>query len=243
MKNTLLILLLLWGLLGCKSSSLKDAKSEEIIETAIKAHGGKQYENLKLSFDFRKFKVKIQQTPHNFIYLRSTTDTLGHRIIDSLNQGNFFRSIDGKIQELSPKDHDKYKEAVNSIAYFMLLPYKLRDPAVIAKYMGQKTIEGKLYDKVKVSFRKEGGGKDYTDSYCYWFDNQTHLIQFLSYTNGGPRFRKVKNRTQVKGMVFQDYDNYEILDKNTGPENYDEAYAQGKSKWLSEIVQTNYTLD
>ena len=70
----------------------------------------------------------------------------------------------------------------------------------------KREVEKENYDKVKVWFDKEGGGKDFEDVYCYWFNQKTHLIDYLAYTNGGPRFRRVKNRKTVGGIVFQDYE-------------------------------------
>jgi hypothetical protein len=133
-----------------------------------------------------------------------------------------------------------YKEATNSIAYFVLLPYKLSEPAVQLEYLGQITINQQLYNKVKVSFRQEGGGKDYGDIFCYWFNAKTKMLDYLAYANGGPRFRKATQRTTVKGIVFQNYDNYVLLDSNIITSNYDSAYIKQRIKLLSKIEQTDF---
>jgi hypothetical protein len=237
MKN--LVLLALVFALGCTKKK-GDQVAQNIIIEAVKAHGGAAYEDLNVSFDFRKFAVSIRQQVRAYTYSRTQTDSTGKVIKDELANDKFTRTINTKAITLSPKDESKYREATNSIAYFMLLPYKLLDPAVNAKYLGENTIDGQTYQKIQVSFDAEGGGKDHTDKFCYWINKETHMVDYLAYTNGGPRFRKAKGRIISKGVTFQNYDNYEILDKSVGPEAYDEIFKAGKAKFLSEIIQTNY---
>jgi hypothetical protein len=233
------VLLLTMATTSCTKKT-EDAKAKAILIECVKTHGGAAYEDLNVNFDFRKYKISIKNQARAYTYSRTFTDSTGNVIQDILKDNIFERSQNQKPVRLSPKDHEKYKEAVNSVAYFALLPYKLLDPAVNATYIGQNTIEGQVYEKIKVSFDAEGGGKDHTDTFCYWINKETHSLDYLAYTNGGPRFRKAKNRTVFKSVTFQDYDNYEIGDKTIGPEKYDEIFKAGKAKLLSEIIQTNY---
>jgi hypothetical protein len=237
MKKIIVLFLIL---LSACSKKKSDHKATDIITECVKTHGGAAYEDLEVSFDFRKFTVSIRQQARTYAYSRTHTDSTGKVIKDVLANDKFERKIDGTATVLSAKDESKYKEATNSIAYFMLLPYKLLDPAVNAKYLGENTIDGQTYEKIRVSFDAEGGGKDHTDTYCYWIHKEKHTLDYLAYTNGGPRFRKAKDRAVFKGITFQNYDNYEILDKNIGPEAYDEIFKAGKAKLLSEIIQTKY---
>ncbi|AEI49898.1 DUF6503 family protein [Runella slithyformis] len=225
------------------SSSAKkviDEKAKAIVDQCIEAHGGSHYQTFDVSFDFRKFKVHLKQTGAQFSYERSMTDSLNNVYHDSLTNDSFVRKRNGKPLDLSQKDADKYREGINSIAYFVLLPYKLSEPAVNLKYVGETTIESQNYHKIKVTFDREGGGKDYEDEFCYWINRQTHTLDYLSYANGGPRFRKATKRHTVGGIVFQDYENYEILDKTISTTQYDKAFLEGNSKLLSKIEQANY---
>jgi hypothetical protein len=153
----------------------------------------------------------------------------------------FSRKINGKKQNLSSKESEKYKEGMNAIAYFVLLPYKLSEAAVNLKYLGETTIENNEYDKVYVTFEKEAGGKDHQDEFCYWINKSSHVLDYLSYSNGGPRFRKAIRRQNVDGVIFQDYDNYKILDTALSTSDYDKAFNAGNAKLLSTIEQKNYT--
>lgn len=222
------------------SQKKTDQKALEIIKKSVDAHGGKNYKNLAVSFDFRQFSYQIKLNKNTYFYQRNFNDSIGNKIEDVLDNGNFSRSINGKKVELSEKDQSRYKEATNSVAYFMLLPYKLLDKAVNLEYLGETTFENNEYHKIKVWFDEEGGGRDHEDIYCYWINKQTHLVDYLAYANGGPRLRKATKRDVIDGITFQNYDNYQILDKEIPANQYDQAFQDGKYKLLSKIEQSNY---
>lgn len=243
MKRSILILGLIYVLSSCKTEDQSDSKAIEIIKKAVEQHGGKNYEKFDISFDFRAFKVRLKQDGENYRFERVTEDSTKNQIKDILTNSSFERLINGEKKVLSEKDFIKYKEGINSIAYFVLLPYKLLDAAVVSEYVGNEVLDGKMYDKISVKFKKEGGGDDHDDVYCYWFNTHTNTMDYLAYKNGGPRFRKAINRKEVGGIIFQDYENYEILDKNISTTEYDKAFKIGKAKLLSKIEQTNYLVN
>ena len=78
------------------------------------------------------------------------------------------------------------------------LPFGLNDPAVIKEYLGQKVINQQLYEKVKVTFLQENGGKDFEDVFVYWIHAESKTVDFLAYSyltdGGGVRFRQAINR-------------------------------------------------
>jgi hypothetical protein len=241
MKQFLIWVLLLSGFTACQQQQRpNDEKARQIIEKCVAAHGGKNYQQFDVAFDFRKFKVRIQHNGATFRYERSTRDTLNNEITDVLTNQTFERKINGKTQNLSASETSKYREGINAVAYFVLLPFKLTDAAVNLQHVGTATLAGQQYDKIKVWFEAEGGGKDHEDVFCYWINQQTHTLDYLAYANGGPRFRKATQRDTVAGIVFQNYENYEILDSLEATTNYDQAFLQGKAKLLSKIEQSNY---
>lgn len=216
----------------------EDAK--KIVQDAITAHGGEHYEKLQVSFDFRGKLITIDQQKDSYSYSRTFTDSNANKIVDVISNEGFQRKINGQVVSLNDSLSMAYKEATNSIAYFILLPYKLSEPAVQLEYLGQITIDQQIYNKVKVSFRQEGGGKDYGDVFCYWFNAKTKMLDYLAYANGGPRFRKATQRTTVKSVVFQNYDNYILADTTLATSDYDSAFIKGQVKLLSKIEQTDY---
>jgi hypothetical protein len=245
MKNNMLkeISLAVLILIGtcCHDKRPRDEKAIAIVKQCIAQHGGKNYQDMDVSFDFRQFRVHLKQKGGSFLYERTSRDSLNNEVRDILTNDSFTRKVNGKKQDLSQKETDKYKEGLNAIAYFALLPYKLSEPAVNLKYLGETTIENKKYDKISVSFEPEGGGKDHGDEFCYWINQTSHTLDYLSYSSGGPRFRKAIKRETVDGITFQDYENYEIADSTLATFNYDKAFIAGNVKLLSKIEQQNYT--
>lgn len=235
----MLISVLALATIACKD---KTDKAREIVDKSIEAHGGAKYENFTAEFDFRKFHIKLMQDNGKFQYERISKDSAKNEVWDILNNEGFLRIINGNQVTLSEKDITKYTNAVNSVAYFVLLPYKLKDKAVNLEYLGETELNKQKYDKVKVWFSKEGGGKDFEDVYCYWFNQKTHLVDYLAYTNGGPRFRRVKKRQTVGGIVFQDYENFAITDTTIQAKDYDKAFIAGRDSLLSLIEQKNITV-
>lgn len=65
-------------------------------------------------------------------------------------------------------------------------------------------------------------------------------MDYLAYSEGGPRFRKATKREMVDDITFQDYENYEIIDSSLSVFNYDKAFITGNGKLLSKIEQHNY---
>ncbi len=241
MFKKILIAALMLIAISCTNKKKGDEKAFQIVEKCIEEHGGRNYKDMDVSFDFRQFRVHLKQKGGAFLYERTSKDSLNNEIHDILTNDSFTREVHGKKQDLTQKETDKYKEGLNAIAYFSLLPYKLSEPAVILKYLGETTIENKKYDKIDVSFEVSSGGKDHYDTFCYWIDQADHTMDYLSYSSGGPRFRKAIKRERVDGVIFQDYENYEVPDSSLATFNYDKAFTDGNVKLLSKIEQSNYT--
>jgi hypothetical protein len=227
--------------MSCRDKRFRDEKAISIVKQCIEQHGGKSYDHVDVSFDFRQFRVHLKQNGGNFLYERTSKDSMNSELHDMLTNETFTREVDGKKQDLAQKESDKYREGLNAIAYFALLPYKLSDPAVNLKYSGEITIENKKYDKIAVSFEETGGGNDHQDEFCYWINQSAHTLDYLAYSKGGLRFRKSTKREKVDGVIFQDYENYESEDSTLSIFKFDDAFIAGKVRLLSKIEQQNFT--
>ncbi|MBO0936178.1 hypothetical protein J2I47_06435 [Fibrella sp. HMF5335] len=228
----------LFLLLTVACQSGKNAQT--LIDQAITAHGGDAWQGKQIEFDFRNFHLVLLQQGGQFRYERTHPDSTGTIIREVLTNDGLTRSLNGQPQVLDTAQAGKYSRAVNSVAYFVLLPFKLRDPAVLADYVGEATVDGQLYDKVRVRFRAEGGGKDHGDVFCYWFNQKTHTMDYLAYSEGGPRFRKAMNPQVVGGIRFQDYINYKGNPADTTASiRYDQQYMAKQLTELSRIENKN----
>lgn len=67
-----------------------------------------------------------------FCYQRTYRDSTGNQLVETLTNNGFVRTLNGKRQTLDSAQTRRYSQAVNSVEYFVLLPAKLSDPAVLA---------------------------------------------------------------------------------------------------------------
>ncbi|HVT18163.1 MAG TPA: hypothetical protein VHQ90_18555 [Thermoanaerobaculia bacterium] len=63
--------------------------------------------------------------------------------------------------------------------YWLLMPYKLKDPGVNLSYDGQEQVDGKSYDKLALSFGKVGLTPG--DHYWAWINRDTHIMDRWAY--------------------------------------------------------------
>lgn len=220
-----------------KSDQLSKETANAIIDNAIKAHGGKLYETVQYQFVFRD-KTYSFNNQNGYTYWVKATDSLGNRVVDTLQNGIFTRNVNNEKIELSSKDVAKYSNALNSVIYFATLPHKLSDAAVHKDYLGETVIHGEDYDIVKVTFEEEGGGEDHDDVFMYWINKKSHYINYLAYSystnNGGVRFRSAYNPRTIDGIRFQDYLNWEAP-VGTPLERLPALFEKGQLKELSKI--------
>jgi len=178
-----------------------------------------------------------------FTYTRSfndTTETGINKVKDVYTNEGLVRTVNGEEVELSERKATAYGNSVNSVLYFVQLPYGLNDAAVIKELLGTVTVKGQPYYKVKVTFQAEGGGTDFEDVFIYWINQESYRVAYLAYlfhvNEGGIRFREAYNQRTINGLVFSDYVNYEVDEKQYTVEEADQLFEAGKLKELSRIV-------
>lgn len=224
--------------LGCSDRS-KDPKM--VIEKSIAAYEQNLLMDAKLAFTFRGKRYTSTRTKDQFIYTRSWQENDTTIISDILiNSVDFTRVVNGDTVFVPDSLAVKYSSSVNSVLYFMQLPYLLTDPAVIASYEGLEVIDEEPYDVIKITFASANGGEDFQDEYRFWFHEKSSLLDYLAYNyhtdGGGVRFRKNANYYVVIGKVkFQDYINYEVP-LGTPLAEIPKLYQRGEIRELSRII-------
>ncbi len=205
--------ILLLFVFSCGSASNGDTdetrldSTAQLMENVFGAHG--DFGNY--SFIFRGNNYTFSITDSTYVYGKlEQTDSL--ILEDVLTNSGFQRNENGVALNLNKADIDRYSEALNSVIYFTCLPLNLNDPAVNREIKPQVSINNRMYDVVEVTFDEEGGGKDHDDVFYYWFNKETHIMDFMAYSykvnGGGVRFREAFNSRMIDGMRFQDYVNY-----------------------------------
>lgn len=208
------VLVAAFGLQSCNSPTEGDdlvVNSEDTLPNVLikmrAAHG----ELGNYQFDFRAHRYTFRFNEDGYEYTRlALTDSV--KQLDVLTNNGLRRYVNDQEIALSSDDQNKYAESINSVIYFVCLPLKVFDPAVVVEMKNPTKIKGAGYDVVRVSFKQEGGGTDFQDVFYYWINQSTHQMDYLAYqyavNGGGVRFRSAFNSRMVGNMRFQDYVNY-----------------------------------
>lgn len=238
------ILLLVLCLSGCGSGD----PAQRVVDRAIDVHGGDHLDRVVIEFDFREYHYTFRLDGGLFRYERARMDSVGY-IRDVLHNDGFFREIDGERVALPDERAEAFASSVNSVAYFALLPFKLSDEAARKRHLGTETIDSEPYHEIEVTFRPEGGGRDYRDRFVYWIHREHYTMDYLAYDyvsdEGGTRFRKAVNPRSIGGLRFQDYENYrsETIDRPGDPiEDLNEEFEAGALELVSMIEKENVTV-
>ena len=207
MKKKIILLFLI--LVSCSNSS--HISTSQIINKSIKAHGWDQ-DDFSIVFDFRDYQYELKRK-NKFYSFQRTTKKEGNVVKDLMSsKKKLKRFINDKSIELSDSMTNLFSNSLNSVMYFFQLPRPLKDQAVITKYLGLAKIFNEKYWTIKVTFKENGGGKDYQDEFRYWININNGQIDYLAYNylteGGGTRFRQAVNKQLNQGFIFQDYINF-----------------------------------
>ena len=237
MKKYFLFLFII-GLYSCNEETTQ-SQADEIIAKAIEKAGGEKYKKAHIEFKFRKTLYTSEYNNGKFEFTRTITDSTNTTYYDVLNNEGFKRFLGEEQVNLSDSLAGVYAESVNAVHYFVQLPYRLNDDAVIRELIGQDTINNEVYHEIKVTFQQEGGGKDHEDVYMYWVNKKEHTIDYLAYrffvNDGGIRFRKAVNPRTVNGIRFVDYENFKTNELSTPLEDLDDLFQKGELTKVSQI--------
>ena len=243
-KKTILFLLLI-VITACKNEKKEEITAQAIVDKSIDVSGGDLYKTKNISFEFRDKKYVLEQNDGKKVMKRIFTQDSSS--ITDVKAKNFSRLVNDSLVVVADSTAKKYDNAINSVFYFALLPYGLNDAAVTKEYLGEVTIKGKDYYKVKVTFSEEGGGDDFDDTYLYWFNKETFKPDYLAYkffvNDGGMRFRVAYNERIVNGIRFVDYENYKPKTESDKILEIDSMYQNNGLELLSKIELKNISLD
>lgn len=232
--------------LSCEGKEGKEdqggERAQEIVDEALKTHGAETLKADTVSFTFRGDRYLHVRSKDNFYYQRRSSSSDSEKIKDLLTNDGFSRYKNGAKIELSEEERSKYRETLNSVIYFAFLPYRLNDAAAIKEYRGTERIGDDTYHRVRVTFRKEGGGQDHQDIFLYWFRKSDKRMDFFAYKyfrdGGGVRFREAYNRRKIDGLLIQDHKNYKAP-PDQELHKLDEAWEQGELEQVSTIEMEN----
>lgn len=234
-------------LLACKADDQKEQKNNGvsennispayIIQKAIEYSGKDKIKDSKITFEFRDKTYISERICNQFKLTRIDSSK---NVKDVFYKDEINRKINGKSVQLADTTVTNIKSSINSVHYFVHLPYRLKDPAVKAKRLKDDTINDQAYYQLQVKFREKGGGEDHQDIYRYWFDQQNFSLDYLAYkfytNDGGMRFRAKRLEKRLNGVIFQDYNNFKPLSDTIQIDELSTAYQNNQLEKVSEII-------
>lgn len=239
MKNVFLVFIVL--LFASCAEEKKQLTADEIVDKAIKNAGGERYKNAEINFVFRNREYSSKRQGGKFSFERKQTDSTGNEIHDILDNEGFQRKINDTLVEVVDSMKVAYGNSVNSVHYFVQLPFGLNAKAANKELIGKDSISGREYYEVKVTFSENGGGADHEDEYMYWIDTKNFEVDYLAYNfetnDGGLRFRKAFNHRIIEGIRFVDYENYKYDDLSTPLNELDDLFEKRELELLS-VIET-----
>lgn len=212
--------------------------ANEIVNKAITQAGGELLEGKEIRFDFRDKQYRSARSQGRYLLERSfSQDSL--ELKDVLTNEGFERYINDTLVQVADSMAVRYENSVNSVHYFAYLPYGLNGDAVNKELLGEVTLKGQPYYKIKVWFDQKGGGTDYEDVFVYWIHKESLQVDYLAYeyhtNDGGMRFREAYNRRVISGIHFVDYRNFKPLEKETSLYDLDSLFNEDALELLSVI--------
>lgn len=223
-----------------------DPEALALLDRARQHHGSALLDDATVRFSFRGTPFVAERDGGRFRYSRALRDSLGRTVEEVVDNEGAHRFVDGEEVPLSPREAAALTTAVNSVVYFALLPASLADPAVRARLLTPARVGGEDYDRVEVTFAREGGGADYDDRYVYWLRQSDGQIGHYAYTYEvspgdtaraatGSRFRVPIRSWREDGVLFQDWRNLSA-DSLDALEDYGDLYDGARLFEVSEVV-------
>jgi hypothetical protein len=170
-----------------------DKKAREIAETMMQAMGGQDawhrahYVRFDFIVDIPSRKAKSQRShlwdKKTGRYRLESTDKENRSIVTLFNAG----TKEGEVYANGTKLEGSAKEAALKSAYgafindmyWLAMPWKWSDQGVNLKYLGQKTLRGKPFDVVQLTFGNVGLTPG--DRYEAYVSPETHLMEHWIY--------------------------------------------------------------
>lgn len=176
----------LWPAHSASAHPHETPSAESVVDALVVALGGQaawdQARYLHFTFAGRRTHTWDRATGRHRVEGKDK-EGKSFVVLSNLNSKQGDTYFDG---QLVPADSPKHRELLElaygtwvNDTYWLLMPYKLRDPGVQLAYEGRETIEGRTYDKLALSFEKVGLTPG--DRYWVYVDAETHLVGRWAY--------------------------------------------------------------
>ncbi len=150
-----------------------------LLQKLLGAHGGlstwKQYQSLE--FDLNSELGDKSSSQHSVVDLKNRYERIRYAEYEmGYNGGTYWYHADS-----IPKDHPDPKFYINLQFYFFALPFVIADPGTNYEVLEPRTLDGKTYEILKVSYREDIGVAP-KDQYVLYIDPETYQLHLLLYS-------------------------------------------------------------
>ena len=185
-----------------------DEKAIQIADEVMEALGGrKAWDDTKyIKWNFFNSRKHVWNKHTNDVVIEGIRDTF----LIKMNLDKIEGTVNYHGVELTKADSlDKYLERGKSMwindAYWLVMPYKLKDSGVTLKYMRQDTTQsGKMSDILELTFDSVGDTPD--NKYEIYVDPDSKLVTqwdfYTRYTDSFPRFQIPWNNYERHGNIM-----------------------------------------
>jgi hypothetical protein len=175
-------------------STAEEARGRELLTKMADAHGLERFEasgrvqividddwsqarfptGLSNPFGAEHVRVKMEAAPGSEV---ATLQLPDGRIWGADGLHAFEVSADGHKAWV---EDDRILRTVKPISFFFLAPYRLESARTVFA-AGQQEVNGRVYDKVFVTWGEDGEPTDGVAHYLFWIDAETHLLGFVEF--------------------------------------------------------------
>ncbi|WP_460981506.1 hypothetical protein [Spirosoma fluminis] len=185
-----------------------DPRAVQIADEVLNAMGGrKAWENTHLiAWTFAGMRKFVWDKWTGNVRIDNLHDDQTVLLNVNNAQGRVFRKGEEMTNPDSVARYVKQgKTAWLNESYWLVMPFKLKDPGVTLKYLGEEaTKDGKRADVIQLTFKGVGAGPD--NKYKVWIDKQQHLVsqwaQFANHTDEQPVFTLPWSGYQKHGSIL-----------------------------------------
>ncbi len=214
----------------------------EIVQRAIEHHGGGVYDrsnsDLTMCSGSGCYRISVSMVDGIYSYRVAGPISSGHREVATSNDA-VAHWHDGVAQEVVPANEQKLRDWAMARIYFVYLPFRLDDPAVIHRDLGLESWEGRLLQRVKVTFLADSSTDD-QDEFIYWFDPATARLEQFAYSfegePGGIRFRRLFNYRRAGGLLFFDQLNLGLNGEGLSVDQITPAFVKENLREISTVT-------
>ena len=214
-----------------------DPRADAVAERTLEAMGGRDaWEATRfLRFNFFGFRLHHWDKYTGRHRLEGKTrDGDSYVVLHNVNTREGEVHVNGEQQQGEAKDEwleRAYGAWIND-TYWLLMPYKLRDPGVSLTYDGEEELHGVAYDRLKLTF--EAVGLTPGDTYWAWINRETGLMDRWAYF-----LQDWEEGREPTGWQWLDWQTYGGIKLSPRRKNVDD----GNERLMSEVAVFDHLPD